>query len=143
MWGNQIFRTLHIWLPKGCFGYSISFWECHNSLNRRWNSVMKGCFWSSLKCFGIHKMKLGFQNINWEFRGLGHISFWNVMSCQFCLVFSVILCYIDLVILLLYKVKHLYNITPYDLIPSYIVKVDKKKRLLWLDLICRNPTVMC
>ena len=37
---------------------------------RRWNSVVKSCFWSSQKNVGISKMKLDFLNIDWKFRSL-------------------------------------------------------------------------
>ena len=47
------------------FGIAKSFWACSV-----WE--VKRCFQPNPKSFGISKMKLDFQDIDWEFKYLGH-----------------------------------------------------------------------
>ena len=89
---KKIQKTVHL---NKCLALLIlsglqSFCESANTFwtwLRRWNlvySVLKSCFWSSPKSFVIPKIKLSFQNIDWEFRSYDHQSISqknpNVMS---------------------------------------------------------------
>ena len=62
------FPTIDVLEIQFHFGSTKTFWTWF----RRWNSVMKVCVWSSPKSFGISNIKLNFQNIDWEFKSLGH-----------------------------------------------------------------------
>ena len=84
-------QTNNVWKCNFIFGNAKALWTWF----RRWNSVVKSCFWSVPKSFGIPKMRLDFLNtvfLNSEVQVISFNFQISYSAIYFLLYFTLLLC---------------------------------------------------